>query len=554
MHHGRSRQIEAGYCAGRRRTGQWHLKDDSIQAEISARNKVIKATSKLRKQLNALIQALRWRAYWLAPNLIRIDNLDDECEKKRERESNEAGRVPEEDELRSRMIWGVEVFGPNEIEELYKSLKTLGWHAGFIRSEEDALRWVQEQRNYGWSGSYNVGLVVRKSDRRRWIGRPCEAELPNGVDHLLVRIYQITPAITSLVVGFALNEEASRRYETELNLDRRSRRERRKRWSIAHLEPSHQKQEAIADARAELRCSISDWFYHTVPGYFSTQGTRKSFPFAELLTTAGDDVFTEREFNLDFDWRRILANPYSHDIWTSKAIPALKFVLKQPQFGAGTRNWIVATVSVAALPQDSLKTYGGGAYGVANLCHEALNGLLAYFGVSSYLSELSRDLKVAREELNLSTSGERTLKIIERIQHFFDRNVGVPVAARELRDITKRSGWLMHYCGRFMATDWSDKSRTRDFASQLQANLHRTASALIEDESSTREHFEQLSTILSIRESVRAQHRMELVAVLALVVATITLAIDMPEGWFAYMKKGFFSVANYVASPWSPLH
>ncbi|MDC7709625.1 hypothetical protein [Vogesella indigofera] len=522
-----------------------------MRTEISPKNQEIGATSRVRERLNTLIRKLRWRAYWLAPNLIRIHNRDDDYERKREKESNEAGRVPVEDELRIRMIWGVEVFGPNEIDGLYKSLKTLGWNTGFIRSEEEnALRWVQRQRTYGGDGWYNVGLVVRKSERRRWIGRPSEAELPNGVDHLQVRIYQITPALTCLVVGFALNEEVAKRYEIELNLDRRTHRKRGKRWVISHLEPSHQKQQAIADARAELQCTISDWFSRTIPGYFTTRGLGKNLPFAELLSTAEDDVFAERELKVGFDWRRILANVSSRDIWTSKDIPALKFVLKQPEFGDATRNRIVASVSVAALPQDSLKMYGD----VTNLCHEALDGLLAYFGVSLYLSELSRDLKIAREELNLSKSSRRTLEIIERIQRFFDGNVGIPVAARELRDVTKRSGWLRHYCGPFMATDWSDKNRTRDFATELQTNLHRTASALIEDESSTREHFEQLSTVLSIRESVRAQRRMEFVAFLALVVATITLAADMPASWLVYAKGCLSSFANYVVLPWFPRH
>lgn len=535
-------------------------KDDSSRAEVSAGNKVLDVTfrdhsSKIWERLNALIRTLRWRVYWLAPNLIRIHNRDDEFERKREKESNEAGRVPEEDELRVRVVWGVEVFGPNEIEGLYKALKSLGWNAGFVRSEEEnALRWVQQQRTYGCGGSYNVGLVVRKSEKRRWIGAPSEAELPNGADHLLVRIYQVTPAITCVVVGFVLDDEAARRYETELNMDRRARHERKKRWSLSYLEPSHQKQQAIASARDELRYSICDWFSQTIPGYFATHGVRKNLPFAELLTTAEDDIFAERAIKRDFDWRRILANTSKHDIWTSNDIPALKFVLKRSEFVEVSRNWIVASVSMAALPQDSVKTYGGGAYGVASLCHEALDGLLAYFGVSSYLSELSRDLKVAREELNLSKSSRRTIEVIERIQRFFDGNVGIPVAARELRDVTKRSGWLAYYCGRFMAADWSDKSRTRDFANDLQTNLHRTASALIEDESSTREHFEQLSTVLSIRESIRAQRRMELVAVLALVVATITLAADMPEGWFVYVKEYLFSFADYVVSPWSTGH
>ncbi|MEA3591891.1 hypothetical protein OIN95_14510, partial [Staphylococcus aureus] len=51
------------------------------------------------------------------------------------------------------------------------------------------------------------------------------------------------------------------------------------------------------------------------------------------------------------------------------------------------------------------------------------------------------------------------------------------------------------------------------------------ANRLTEEEVSIREHFEQVSAVLSVRESIKAQRRMEWLTVLALVVAFASLMV-----------------------------
>lgn len=495
------------------------------------------STASKKREMPAILRKLQGRAHWFAPNLIPASRRDAEYERRRDRKSNEDSSVPADTELRVRALWGVEVYGPNESERLYEALSTLNWSAGGMgREGGGALAWVQQQRSYGQGGDYNVGPVVRPNQQRKFHGVNNQAELPNGVDHLLVRIHQICPAVTCLVVCFVLDIEAAKRYEQELNLERRTRLRRGARWWVTYLSPNHIKQEAIQALRSDLRRSICDWFYRTIPGYFATSRLAHSLPFAELLCTAGADVFSTQPSRPHFDWQRILVNPAKHDIWTGQSTTPLRFVLDRSLWPESRRNFLVAGLALSSIPAELLKMYGGPSE-VVHICNEELDGLLPFVAASAYFEEISRELKLAREELRLSKSRGRTLRSIRRIQQFFDRSAGVPAAAREICRFVERPGALKIYCGIFTAPNLGKETTERDFAEELRSILHHTASTLIEDESSTREHFEQLSSVLSVRESIGAQRRMELLTVAALLVAGLSLAAAWPGNWDTKIKS-----------------
>lgn len=439
--------------------------------------------------------------------------------------------------MRIPALWGVEVFGPNESESLYGALSKLNWSAGGIgREGGGAIAWVQQQRSYGIGGSYNVGTVVQSGQQEKFHEVNNQAEMPDGVDHLLVRIHQICPAVTCLVVCFVLDREVAKRYEQELNLERRTRLRRGARWWVTRLSPSHIKQEAIEALRSDLRLSICDWFHRTIPGYFATSSLANSLPFAELLCTAGDDVFAMQPPRLHFDWRRILVKPAKHDIWSSQSTAPLRFMLGRSLWPEDLRNFMVAGLSLSSLPAELLKMYGG-PNGIVHICNEELDGLLPFVAALAYIEEISRELKLAREELRLSKSRGKTLRAIKRIQQFFDRSAGVPAAAREICRSVERPGALKFYCGSFTAPNFGDEVTKRDFSEELRSILHHSTLTLLDDESSTREHFEQLSSVLSIRESIGAQRRMELLTVAAFLVAGLSLAAAWPESWDTKIKS-----------------
>ncbi len=507
---------------------------------------VNECTPPKKREMPGFLRKLQGRAHWFAPNLIPAYQRDAEYERRSDRKSNEESSVPEDTELRVRALWGVEVFGPIESERLYQALSRLNWSAGGMgRKGGGALAWVQQQRSYGLGGNYNVGMVVRPDQQRKFLGVNNQAEMPDGVDHLLVRIHQICPAVTCLVVCFVLDKEAAKRYEQELNLERRTRLRRGARSWVTHLTPYHIKQEAILAHRSDLRRSIYDWFYRTIPGYFAISRLAQSMPFAELLCTASTDVFATQPSRPYFDWRRILVNTAKHEIWTDQSTPLLRFVLDRSLYPENRQNFLVAGLALSSLPEKLLKMYRGPS-GVVHICNEELDGLLPFVAAAAYLEEISRELKLAREELRLSKSRRKTLRSIRRIQQFFDRSAGVPVAAREICKSVERPGALKSYCGSFTAPNFGNETTERDFAEELRRILHYTASTLLEDESSTREHFEQLSSVLSIRESIGAQRRMEVLTAAALLVAGLSLATAWPESWDTEIKSWISKTEAFI--------
>ena len=70
---------------------------------------------------------------------------------------------------------------------------------------------------------------------------------------------------------------------------------------------------------------------------------------------------------------------------------------------------------------------------------------------------------------------------------------------------------------------------------------------VISEERSIREHFEQLSTVLSVRESVRAQKRIEWLTVVALIVAAASFFVALPpiKDWPDGPKTLLHGLSNY---------
>lgn len=478
-----------------------------------------------------VLEKLRSRAFRLAPNLFDSPWHDEAYRLKREKESNKETRIDVAERLRVAAIWGVEVFGPSESEQLYLALKRLGWSAGIGSARDEALTWVRQQRTYGQGGWYNVGIVDREDAPKR-PGRTNRGQLPDGVDFLIVNLFQITPALTCVVVCFSLDDSRTGAYERELNLDRRTRMEGQG-GHLWELSPYHLKERAIKATRKKLRESVRSWFQEHLPGHFSTSVLPARFPIGELLTTESSDVFAEKkEPDRSRKWRRLIADPWPPEIWSSEELQALRFTMQLSGWRKGEdENLILANVVAGRLSEKTISMYGQAPGSIAFMAQEEMGGTLACFGIEAFIAEVAKDVKATREALGLSQGKQGTLRTIEHVRRFFHRNAGVPAIVRELRDMTARLKALDHYAGKFTAPAWSPDGSPRSFASELREGMHHRTDQLLAEESAMREHFGQLTTILSTRESIRAQRRMEILTIAAVVVAVASLAAALPDSW-----------------------
>jgi len=513
--------------------------------------------------LSRFIKNIRWRAYWRFPNVVSppygVNKHNDE---QRDRESNETSRVPEDEELRLRVVWGVELYGPAEAENLCAQLSRLNWSAGIARSVDDSAgNWVRYQRAHSGAGAwYNVGLVTSQGDQSRFIKTNNNyAQMPECVDCLHVCIRQLTPSLTCVLIGFVLKGCIVQGYEEALNQDRKTRYERLEtQRGVSILDPQSLKQRSIERIRDKARTIVQAWFSKNIPGFFCSL-SNTPIPIAEFITTKNNHLLPnsdEQKLKARCDWRSLVATSLGYDVWTSSACNGLRFLIDNSGWKKKPPHFVVALCR-SDIADDFFDSWGGNVdrdYLIYS--HDHIEGVLSNYAVTEFLKAVSSDLKISRAALTIKNSGRRkAIRTIEKIQAFFDHSLGTPAIVAELLEHSKHLGNFKYRCQAFLSPVWGKDDEQCEFSATLCEQTSFLAKQVINEERSLREHFEQLSTVLSVRESVQAQRRMEWLTVMAVVIATASLLVTLhPAGdWLETSSTFLHRVQGYFESLWSAI-
>ncbi|WP_146027568.1 hypothetical protein [Stenotrophomonas bentonitica] len=491
------------------------------------------------KWASKLVLKLRWQAYWFAPNLLAGLDGDDKASKAaRDEERNRESRVPQDQALESRMAWGVELYGPGEIDTLYESLDSLGWSGiGGSSAEGDAASSVRRMRSKGGGAWLNLGYVFRRGSRKRSFLSKNFTHLPDDVESLKVNVFQITDSMTAVLIGFSLSGSLVEAYARELNRDRSTYYQRKtKPKSIEWVGPLNQKEAAIARRRTHLRSMVGQWFADHLPGFFSGLQQPSSFPTMELVAANSSAFVALGQSMPHFEnWRRLLINVRRDEVLTEEERPALKLAFfDSREMDQGLH--IFASVDTTLYDNAPLDGAEAPSRRKPTMhCHDVAGGVLVHSATLQYLKEHMKDIHRTRERMKEARSGRRsTSRTISEITQFFDRNIGLPAVTRDLARHSKHVHWYRHDCGRFSAKSWQG-DKTYFFFESIQKRLQSLSAQLTDEEAAIRSHFEQLTSILSVRESIKAQRRMEVLTVSALVVAVGSLVVALPK-WDSIAK------------------
>jgi hypothetical protein len=473
---------------------------------------------------------LWWRVHATFPNILPSPYGDEAAffAEKDERE-NEKTRVPLNEELRLQAMWGAELFGPGEVELLYTQMGKLGWDTDRFGTEHrNVVKWIREARTYGSEGSFNLGVVGRNSEKN--FLRDYMAPVPDEVDYLLVYIKQITASITCVLTGFVLKPEYAQYYEQQLLRDRKtSHRPLWGRFSYQTWGVEHLKRESIDKGRALYRDIVVRWFQKNLPGYFCSVSEGKRLPTAELITCSQEIPLTQyRSGDPSSEWAELLIPFGWADVWTSTECN--EFRLRLSDLSGETPFHAIATIRPPDIPEEAIRHHGGKSSrgAVVAFAHERLEGIFCHNAALTLLLEISRSLKHSRERLRSTMMRHsRILPSIESIKHFFDQSLGTPAMVSELH---KKSDHVHEYewdCHEFINLPWRDEDAPVKMAEILRTNTRGLSERVLLDEETTREHFQQIATIVSTRESVKAQRRMEFLTVVAVILALASLLLSL---------------------------
>lgn len=507
--------------------------EDSRSESTTTSKSHLPSTSTTRAPLTELTRLTKqtlnraWQfLYFHLPNLIPFPYPDEsDYLRQREAKDNPATQVPTDERVRQIAVWGIEIYGPAEIDGLHLAIKSLGWNKEDLFPNGNPSTWIHEQRTYGSEGNLNLG-IIKSPNKKRSFGRVRSAPLPDSVDYAHGQVYQLSPSITAIIICFVLEDEASRTYQEQLNLDRNTEYEPLKTgYSLHGVE--HIKRRAIDQARTKSRAQVIEWFGTHLPGFFSRAQNDNRLPTAELITTNNQPLFAEgttKRVTLP-DWIRLLS-PFGHrEAWTLKDFDGL--TLSWTESDVDLRYHGIFNLQTNRLTGDHLKYRGDpGDSAHSSFVDDHVKGILVNFAAIAALREIIRLLRLTPGSLAVESKSRRgTVMCLEQIQLFFDRSVGVPAITSELVARSEKIHSYKWDCEKFQKKPWFPEEPTIEISEALRSRTHFLASRAQNLEKETREHLEQLSTILSTRENIRTQSRMELVAVVAAILALASLVV-----------------------------
>jgi hypothetical protein len=471
------------------------------------------------------------RLHYRFPNFTALQNKEDrEYTLQRDLTDNIESRAPPEEELRQLALWGIEIFGPTEIDDLYKALKQLGWDEDHLRRPDlGPLKWITEQRMYGSGGSLNLGLIQRQGQSSFTpMGR--NGPIPDAVDYMHGYVHQVSPSITAVILCFVLKDSHAIQYDTALATDQATKYEANwRKGSYSGLGVEHLKIRAVDAARAKSRKIVIDWFEAHLPGFFSRTEDGNRLPTAELITSLREPLLPatvelERE---EPAWVRYLKGYRFRSTWTLKSFEGLSFSWDKAE--DNNRYHTLINLRTALLSDEHLKHIGDrGKHVYVAFASRHIKGVLLHFAVSSALREVIRTLRLTRDTLSIETYSHReVLLALKHIKKFFDKSIGLPTMTAELVNKSETNRFYRWDCGEFLSEPSGAGEPPSKIAETLRANTHYLASRALAQEKETREHLEQISTILSTQQSVRAQKRMETVTYVATIVAVASLFVAL---------------------------
>jgi hypothetical protein len=465
--------------------------------------------SRIESTLRHTWRHIHFRFPRLLPSPYRDEN---EYLKQRDIDDNLSSRIPGDERLRQTALWGVEVYGPGEADTLNLALDCLGWNDDRLFGlSTNPSSWIGEQRTYGTEGNLNLGVIERPG-KSRFLHGVRTAPLPEGVDYAHGYVYQLSPSFTAIILCFVFTDSASETYHIEINLDRKTFHEPLD-GGYRSYAVEHAKRLAVEQARSRSRALIVEWFAQHLPGRFSSASDGNRLPTAELITTTSKTLFGESGKVLEPNWIDLLSPRGHRQLWTHKGCKGLS--LCWPDSDGDLRYHAIVNLQTNLLTSDHLQHRGEhGDAAHRSFVSDQVEGVLVNYAAFAALREIVRFLRLTPSSLTADTTTRRgTVKCLERIRNYFERTVGIPVLTSELVSRSEKIHSYEWSCVAFQAEAWQPNSQPIEIAEALRSRTHFLATRAVNLEKETREHLEQLSTILSTRENIRTQSRMELVAV-----------------------------------------
>jgi len=231
---------------------------------------------------------------------------------------------PEDEHVTWAALWMVELYLPDNAEDLVEGLRELGWDRDEGLAIRDAVKWVRTARATGQLGWTRLGPF--RPQAARDFPMMARADIPEPFASLQAKLLQLGPGVTALVASFVLSESEQACLDRTLRERTEARAEAHGRTGVRTFPPRMVKEGQIAAERGRIRSAAAGWIAQHIPGCFAVTGA--NLPSWDLITTELSPLIRSRDQAPD--WRDALGVDYG-ERWSFEP-PDDDLVLVLPPF------------------------------------------------------------------------------------------------------------------------------------------------------------------------------------------------------------------------------
>ena len=451
-------------------------------------------------------------------------------------EANRRSEPPVDEEILIRSLWAVEFYSPSHISNLIEKFSTLGWTAEKnSRRNRDPASWIQERRTApNATGWMNLGVIRRGTDTEPF-GYGHHADLPEGIEYAIAAMHSLTSSVSCIVVGFIMDDLASKRIDKALRQERTTELKALKRGGHQIMGPVFQKQRDVAAIRTELRHRTSGWFRANLPGLFASDGVVGSHPTCEVLTLRVTNPFPEEEQDSSATWLTSLELHRSGEVWSSRTWDGLKLVWPLRGEMRSQPHAILVTREDSHLCEKAEEDDGGNRELLVHELERIPSTLVSRWGIVGMLNYYERYLNYCRDMMIPSARPKATpVKVIDDVCSRVANGIDISAMAVELREFAGTSGTFRLDLEEFDSfRSLSGTRNTRSLSSELMRLTHNQSMRIESADQASRTILNQYASLLATRENLRLQRQVSrltgAIAFLTVIIVVFTMVTTFPS-------------------------
>ena len=443
---------------------------------------------------------------------------------------------PIDESVHVRCAWAIEFYTPAHMDQLAMNLMHFN-HTSSVRVHNTELldNWVDELHRVRYGGGWvNLGTLVRKGERSKFINPTREVELPPSVDYAIARAFRVSPSTVCIAVCFVFDDNFSAIYDRELRKYRNTYTERTTRGSSI-LTPDLQKSASIECIRSEISGRSTDWFRDHFPGIFSSGSLERNVPICEFMTLLAAKPFPQTQLDVQPvpKYLDLLGLGNGWDAWRHADIHGLHFSVQRGRRGSRL-NFSTLSANSREFPA-KVDNFGGHEGLSAHILYfdRSASGLLCMWASLALLDVFTENLNQVRNSNEFRTGA--TDEPLENLQRLRDHMSSLADVGTVLGDFFRDPESLLWSVGPIMAfepcaPELHSPSATLD--AFFRCSITERAHWLHDTNLSVRDQLAQVGMIINASENVRLQKSVAKLTwcVVGLTVLAVVLAALQPFG------------------------